>query len=298
MLYATTMKTIEFNVNGQTISGISQGNVEGPILLCLHGWLDNAASFQPLMPYFSNYLADHHVIAIDWAGHGLSSHRSQDAHYHFLDWVYDLMCLFRSQHWQAVDIVAHSMGAMIASAFTSAFPEHVKSLTLIDSIGLLTSEPEGSTEQLRKGLLSRLTRDIKPKNKHASIESAVAARVSVSDLSTENAALIVNRGIEQTPSGFIWRSDHRLRAISPYRFTMAQAQQLISNINTAVQLLYGSKGMEMVTAGLQNFGPLFKNLTVQKLNGGHHVHMEQAEQCVKLIGEFIKQRQTKTVDVK
>ena len=286
MLNTSVMKAVTFNVNGQNICGVSNGNEQQPLLLCLHGWLDNAASFQPLIPYLSDY----HVIAIDWPGHGLSSHRSLDAHYHFLDWVYDLIALFRSQQWQEIDIVAHSMGAMVASAFAAAFPEHVKSLTLIDAIGILTSDAKESTAQLRKGLLSRLTRHAKPKNKHASIESAVAARVSVSDLKAKYAALIVERGIEQTDNGFIWRADSRLRATSPYRFTLAQAKQLITDITAPVQLVDGDKGKEMVTTGLACFGPLYQNLQVHKLLGGHHVHMEQAEQTAKLIAQLIEQK--------
>jgi len=277
--------TVEFDVNGRKISGISNGNEQGALLLCLHGWLDNAASFQPLMPYLSHY----HVIAIDWPGHGLSDHRSEDAHYHFLDWVYDLIALFRSQQWQAIDLLGHSMGGMVATAFAAAFPEHVKSLTLIDAIGLLTSAETTTTTQLRKGLLSRLSRGTKAKKYHTSLESAVEARVLVSDLSQENAALIVNRGIEETAAGFSWRSDSRLRTISTYRFTMAQAQQLVADINIPVQLLYGSKGMDMVTKGLKHFSPLFKNLQKHKLIGGHHVHMEQPEQAAMLLNTFIQQ---------
>jgi pimeloyl-ACP methyl ester carboxylesterase len=286
MATSDVFKPVGFDVNGRKISGISYGDEQGPLLLCLHGWLDNAASFQPLMPYLSNY----HVIAIDWPGHGLSDHRGADAHYHFLDWVYDMISLFRSQQWQAIDILGHSMGGMVASAFSAAFPEHVKSLTLIDCIGVLTSDEATTTKQLRKGLLSRLTRDNKAKKYHTNLNSAVAARVLVSDLSTDNARLIVERGIEQTKAGFIWRADIRLRSISPYRFSLAQAEQLVADINTPAQLLFGSKGMEMVTKGLKCFGPLFKNLQVHELSGGHHVHMEQAEQAAKLINDFIHQQ--------
>ncbi|MBA6329326.1 alpha/beta hydrolase [Colwellia sp. MB02u-6] len=286
MATSGVFKTVRFDVNGRKISGISFGDEQGPLLLCLHGWLDNAASFQPLMPYLSNY----HVIAIDWPGHGSSDHRGADAHYHFLDWVYDLISLFRSQQWQAIDIIGHSMGGMVASAFSAAFPEHVKSLTLIDSLGVLTSDAATTTKQLRKGLLSRLTRDNKAKKYHTSLNSAVAARMLVSDLSTDNARLIVKRGIEQTKDGFIWRADIRLRSTSPYRFTLAQAVQLVADISIPVQLLYGSKGMEMVTKGLKCFGPLLKNLQVHELSGGHHVHMEQAEQAAKQINAFIHQQ--------
>lgn len=286
MLNTTALKAVEFDVNGQKISGISNGNEQAPILLCLHGWLDNAASFQPLVPYLSNY----HVIAIDWPGHGLSDHRGPDAHYHFLDWVYDLINLFRSQQWQDIDIVGHSMGGMVATAFAAAFPEHVKSLTLIDSIGFLTAEADTTTKQLRKGLLSRLTQNFKTKKAHASIESAVEARVLVSDLNKANAALIVQRGIKQTDTGFTWRSDSRLRVMSAYRLSMAQAQQLVTDVTAPVQLLYGNKGMEMVATGLTHFEALFRRIEVHKLLGGHHVHMEQAKQTASRIIQFINQQ--------
>lgn len=294
MLLPTDLKEIEFHIcskapdssttNGsKKIAALTNGNIKAPILLCLHGWLDNAASFEPLIPY----LADFHVIAIDWTGHGLSSHRSDDAHYHFIDWVYDLVALFESQQWKNINIVGHSMGGIISTAFSAAFPEYVKSLTLIDVLGFLTLSEEKTTEQLRKGMLSRLSLNDKKIKHHPNIKSAVTARTAVSDLTLEHATLIVNRGIKSTSEGYQWRSDHRLRAISPMRLSLAQAKQIITDITVPVQLLYGNKGMNMVSSGLKVFGELFKSLKTYELDGGHHVHMEQPEKLAKLIRDFI-----------
>ncbi|WP_085296933.1 alpha/beta fold hydrolase [Cognaticolwellia mytili] len=277
------IKEIAFNLGSKKIAALTNGNDQAPLLLCLHGWLDNAASFQPLMPY----LADYHVIAIDWPGHGFSSHRSEDAHYHFIDWIYDLVQLFKLQQWSNVNIVAHSMGGMIASAFVAAFPERVKSLSLIDSIGLLALNSEKTTTQLRKGMLSRLSRRDSSIRYHPSIASAIEARTLVSDLSEKNAQLIVNRGLEATELGYKWRSDSRLRSTSPYRFTLPQAQQIITDVKLPTQLLYGNKGMDMVTVGLKDFRKLFQSLEVHELVGGHHVHMEQPELMAKLIIKFV-----------
>ena len=81
------IQEIEYQIGSLAVRGISCGNKQDNIVLCLHGWLDNAASFVPLLPH----LANKHVIAIDLLGHGFSSHRSQDAHYHFIDWIDDLL---------------------------------------------------------------------------------------------------------------------------------------------------------------------------------------------------------------
>lgn len=290
-------KDIHYDLGDLSIAGITSGDQNAEVVLCLHGWLDNAASFTPLMPY----LPHRQVIAIDWAGHGFSSHRSTDAHYHFLDWVYDLLQLFEYNQWQAIDIVAHSMGGMIASAFAAAFPEKVKSLTLLDSIGFISAEAQQSTKQLRQGLQSRLKnstvslqkqsanrqRISKVKSAHQTLDSAVKARVSASDMAYEQAKIIVERGLHKNEKGYVWRADSRLRMTSPYRLTLAQAEQFIKDIACPVQLVHGLNGLDMVTSGIKHFGPMFQHFTCYELAGGHHVHMEQAEKTATLIADFI-----------
>jgi pimeloyl-ACP methyl ester carboxylesterase len=281
---------ISFNLGELTLTGLAFGDENDELVLCLHGWLDNAASFIPLLPF----LKGKRVIAIDWPGHGLSSHRSIDAHYHFIDYVYDLLLLWEKNNWQKVDIVAHSMGGMIASAFAAAFPDRVKSLTLLDSIGFISSEAKETTEHLRKGMLSRLknstqtsTSALKKKKIHQSLDSAINARVQVSDLTFQLARLLVERGSVEQDNGFIWRSDSRLRNTSPYRLTLGQAKQFIEDITIPVQLIYGNKGLSLVEAGLKEFAPLFQHFISHKLIGGHHVHMEEPEQASRYILEFI-----------
>ena len=299
MLIDNEIKEVNYMLETLSLQGLVCGSEEGEdnIVLCLHGWLDNAASFLPLMPYFQKMLPDKRVIAVDWPGHGNSSHKSLDAHYHFIDWVYDLLQLFELNQWQQVDIVAHSMGGMVASAFAAAFPEKIKSLTLIDSIGFISTEAEQTTKQLRDGMLSRFNNSTikeqrvgaKKKNFHPSIDSAIKARVNVSDLKYEQAKLLVERGITKEAQGYRWRSDARLRTTSPYRLTLKQAQQFIRDIKCPVQLIYGSEGLDMVSSGIKVFGALFNTFSNFELVGGHHVHMEKPEQTVELIKGFLDQ---------
>ena len=314
---AIHIEDVCFNLGHSSIHGIAYSakknisNNKEHIVLCLHGWLDNAASFLPLLPYMTagDLTNNKRIIAIDWNGHGLSSHRGDDAHYHFMDWVYDLLQLLEHNNWHSIDIVAHSMGGMVASAFAAAFPEKVKSLTLLDSIGFITTEADETTNQLRKGLLSRLkgsalssqntnvtnkqTADPfnasarKTKNLHPSIESAIKARVNVSDMHYQQARLIVERGLIKEGEGFTWRADSRLRNISPYRLTLKQAEQLMNDIQCPVQLIYGSKGLDMVSKGILHFGPMIESFTSHEIIGGHHAHMEKAQEVASLINTFL-----------
>ena len=297
MVTDNNMKSVNYSFENTSLQAVVSGNEDRKdnVVLCLHGWLDNAASFSPLIPYFQQGLPEKHIVAIDWPGHGHSIHRSLDAHYHFIDWVYDLLQLFELNNWQQVDIVAHSMGGMVASAFAAAFPEKVKSLTLIDSIGFINTIEKKTTKQLRDGMLSRFKgsrlniekKGTKKKNYYQSIDSAIKARVNFSDLSYELAKLIVERGIIKELKGYRWRSDERLRNISPYRLSLKQAQQLIFDIECPVQLIYATNGLDMVRSGMKDFKVLFKKITLVELVGGHHVHMEQPQRTAELIQHFI-----------
>ncbi len=294
MLAVNSVEEVNFTFDTMSLRGIACGSKEKKdnIVLCLHGWLDNAASFLPLMPYFQKNLVGKYIIAIDWPGHGNSSHKSIDAHYHFIDWVYDLLQLFELNQWQKVDIVAHSMGGMVASAFAAAFPEKVKSITLLDSIGFISTEAEQTTTQLRDGMLSRFKNNARQlsqqsKKYHSNAESAIKARVAVSDLKYEQAKVLVARGLLQEEKGFSWRTDSRLRNISPYRLTLKQAEQFTRDIKCPVQLIYASKSTDKLNTALSVYSPLFKHFTRIKLEGGHHVHMEKPEKVADLVKHFL-----------
>ena len=274
---------ISYQLSTLTLNGLTNTlKINDKPLLLLHGWLDNAASFLPLFPYFK----ENNVVAIDFAGHGLSSHRDLGAHYHFIDYVYDLLELFELNHWQDIAIVGHSMGGMVATAFAAAFPEKVSSLTLIDSIGFVTEPAQKTTANLRSGMLSRFKGLSKQKSVHHSLESAIEARMNVSDLAYEQAKLLVERGIKLTEKGYIWRSDSRLRTKSPLKLSTEQAKQLISDLKIPVQLICGDSGLSMVKEGIKAYKNSFKDLNIYSLDGGHHVHMEEPEKVAELINNF------------
>ncbi|MGL6010251.1 MAG: alpha/beta hydrolase, partial [Shewanella oncorhynchi] len=80
---------IEFVLPHITVAGRLWGAKDKPLLLALHGWLDNANSFEPL----TAHLLDYQVLAIDWPGHGFSAHRPGHYPLHWIDYLYDLDAL-------------------------------------------------------------------------------------------------------------------------------------------------------------------------------------------------------------
>jgi len=103
------MQDVSFTLQHMNIAGLAMGDPSKPMILALHGWLDNAASFIPLAPY----LTDYYVLALDLPGHGLSSHRPNGSHYHLMDFVYDLHELIEQQQWQDILLVGIRWGASL-----------------------------------------------------------------------------------------------------------------------------------------------------------------------------------------
>ncbi|MEO8000969.1 MAG: alpha/beta fold hydrolase, partial [Arenimonas sp.] len=73
------MQEISLKTARGIVTALQSGNPEGEKILCLHGWLDNAASFVPMMPMLEKY----NVVALDMAGHGGSQHRMPGYDYVF-----------------------------------------------------------------------------------------------------------------------------------------------------------------------------------------------------------------------
>ena len=78
---------IRLEIFGRTIAAKRWGNSGGPKFIALHGWLDNANTFDRLAPL----LPELNLVALDFAGHGYSDHRAPGAHYHQIDDVQDVI---------------------------------------------------------------------------------------------------------------------------------------------------------------------------------------------------------------
>jgi pimeloyl-ACP methyl ester carboxylesterase len=277
------MKNIEFQLPHLKLAGFTNGLVGKPPLLALHGWLDNAGSFELMMPYWN----DHHVVAIDLPGHGLSPKRSIDAHYHFVDWAYDVFELIEHLHWSSVSIVGHSMGGMIGTMVASALPEQINRLILIDSLGFITTAPENARDQLREALFSRRKISTKSKGYFSTHQQAVAARVLAGGVTEAEALVLAKRGLQTNGEGFSWRSDGRLRTASALRLSIDQALSFIQKIECPVLMVAGRQGANMVKQNQSLYQPHFADIRCLEMDGGHHCHMTYPKTAARLVSDFL-----------
>lgn len=281
----TAPVSVEFQLpSGLRLAGWHAGAAlpQQPVL-CLHGWLDNANSFLPL----ANALPELPLLALDLAGHGHSSHRSADAHYYLFDYVADIATLCRQQGWQQLMIIGHSMGGMIATVLAASFPELVSKLVLIDSLGLMTTAAEDTASQLRKAIISRGQSHQKQKPQYRTLAEAAAARQQQSDFDLVSAMLLTERGCEPTAAGFSWRADLKLREVSAFRLSEAQARAVICNLQCPVLALMSAQSPAEIRQAIQHFKADYPRLELVQCPGGHHLHMTDAVFCANQIRRFV-----------
>ena len=114
-------------------------------VLCLHGWLDNANSFDPL----AQAVSKHQLIALDFPGHGYSDHLKIPNVYHLVDYVKYVMAFADHFGWKKFSLIGHSLGGAVAIMVAASFPDRIQSLSLVDSIGSLVAEPSDISMKIR-----------------------------------------------------------------------------------------------------------------------------------------------------
>lgn len=100
---------MQFNLHDYRLGAIEvsdQSSTE--TVLFLHGWLDNAASFEPLIDEMAKLNSSLRYIALDLPGHGHSTH-AKSGFYPFHDYL-DVLSQVIAELKTPVHLVGHSMG--------------------------------------------------------------------------------------------------------------------------------------------------------------------------------------------
>ena len=274
----------------------------------LHGWLDNCRSFWKLAPDLvvgggTKNCCGVEIVAMDFPGHGQSSHKSLDGPSVVLaEGAYYVGEVLHQLKWNDNDdndnktttttttIVGHSMGSAVAMLYTAAFPEQVDNLVLLEGIGPLPRHEQDVHRHVRAHVEKRLSQNRQSRNRnrlYPSLHDAVQRRIQSArnapghqDLSYEAAHEIVKRGtihVNNKSDAVRFRHDSRLLWPSLLYTTHAQAsaiQKAVAGVRTCLVVakengwpLFPHQDEEALLANLQprHFA---------KLEGSHHFHAD------------------------
>lgn len=255
-------------------------------LILLHGWLDNANSFDPILPHLS-YPGE--IIAIDLPGHGLSDHRPKGTSYHFWDSAVDIGDALHSLGQPQFLLMGHSLGGGITSVVSAFFPELIKAAVFIEALGPFTSEPKELVPNFQQFMKSREEMETKRKPIYPDTATAISARMTVGGISRPAVEKLCERGLMPVDGGVTWRSDPRLRLPSILRLTEAHVLGYLCEIKCRVLLVRGAEGGLTNEKILPGRRAAVKSLKEVTISGGHHLHMDNPEKVAEPIVNFLNQ---------
>ncbi|HEX5693664.1 MAG TPA: alpha/beta fold hydrolase, partial [Arenimonas sp.] len=227
------MQDIELATARGPLAALRGGDARGPKLLCLHGWLDNAASFLPLAPFLDGF----DWVALDLPGHGASAHRAPGYDYAFADWLHDVLDALDALDWPAANLLGHSMGGAIACTLAAAAPARVQRLALVEALGPVAGDPAKAGERLREAVAARRGKPARDPRVMPDVDTAVAARLLATRMTPAAARLIVERNLRQVPGGYAWRSDPRLTWPGHVRMDEATIEAMLRAIQAPVRVV-------------------------------------------------------------
>lgn len=285
-----TRQMTEFSLETRLgrFTGLAAREPGSPRLLCLHGWLDNAASFLPLAPLLEGL----DVVALDLAGHGHSDPRPQRSQYHLIDNLWDLDAVLDALEWESCHLLGHSMGAAIAGFYAASAPSRVERMVLLDGIGPPASTPDQAVKRLRKSRISVLKHP-RPVRAYDDVESAVQARLAASDLSPSAARLLCERALHRRDRQLQWRTDARLKWTTPVLLEESQVLVMLSAIEAPTLSILAEPRAEWLSAetAQKRFDAL-QDCRHISLPGHHHLHMETPEAVAGPVRSFLLYSET------
>lgn len=272
-------------------SGKLWGQASSQPVLMLHGLQDNCGSFDKLI---SMLAGDYLILAIDFPGHGLSSHFPTGLPTDLLNFVVATKFVIDEIKWRRFLIMGHSLGGLVAMHFSSCFPELIEKLINIDSI---FPRPFVNDEELLYPIrmwmenvmnLERLLQ--KRRQPVYTYEEALKKLVRRDSSLTEDAGTILTkRSLEKTEDGFVFRMDQRLKIDLFPSATTASMIDTLEHLRFPVLFIFSTerhvpyknlfKDIYAVMAKKPNF-------KIEVVEGTHEVVQNDPEKLVKLIDEF------------
>lgn len=258
------------------------GPADGRPVLALHGWLDNAATYIPL----AQHLTGVRLAALDLPGHGHSGHRSPGMHYHFVDYISDVVAAADALGWERFTLLGHSLGAAVASITAAVIPERIDKLAVIEGLGPLTSPPEKGAQALHHSIQQMNRLEEKRLPVYSDVAKATLARHTAGGLTFESAKLLSERGSKPVGGGVTWRSDPRLRIRSPSYLTEEQVHAYLRNIEAPTQLVLAKDGHLINRESMTKRYECVRQLEVVELDGNHHLHLDDPQPTAASLNRF------------
>ena len=278
-----TGEDLSIEVPGLTLAARRWGRQGGRPFIALHGWLDNANTWNRLAPM----LPELDIVALDFAGHGHSQHRAPGVHYTSLFDIQDVIAAADALGFERFGLIGHSMGGAVTSELSGLFPERVTEAVCIDGFVHHQGNASDGNDRNRAAIEQMLVAASKQPPVYPSLEAMAERVTQATDQSLDAASELVARGHRFVDGGCTWRTDPRIRFATPLRITARQIDDLMSRVQAPTLLIIATEGDRWYRPGVERRAEHHPQLTQLELPGPHHLHLEPT--CVDDVATAVRQ---------
>lgn len=273
----------------------------------MHGWQDNAGSFDRLIPLLPKHLS---YLALDLPGHGLSSRLPAGIIYSSIQELYTINYIIRQYFkWDQVSILAHSLGAVTAFMYAATFPDRVDMIIALDTLkpAILNAK---FVQRFLRGLNEILEADLRnqqglepPSYDYEELVEKLYLQTYMA-VSREAAPFLLERGSKRSsvhPNKYYFSRDRRLKVFHLTMVTHEICLTMAKSIRCPYLFIKSqespyeeNKQYLRETIELMQKNPKFEYVEVK---GAHYVHLTHPERISGNVIDFLnKYRPIKIVN--
>ncbi|KAI5716940.1 hypothetical protein M8J76_014924 [Diaphorina citri] len=277
------------------VCGKLWGSKENQPILAIHGWLDNAGTFDHLLPFITDRVS---VLCIDLPGHGLSSHYPKGFQYDcMMDNVLVLRRIMGHYGWKRISLMGHSMGCNVSFVFTALYPDEVDLIIALDSVAPIAYNTDAKFADFQGDTILKFLRyDAIPPNPgpHGSLKELqdICIDAHKGSLTEESAKTLLIRGASRVRDD-VYKFNRDLRLMSgfihPPSFELIQvyATRIKCNYLNIRAEFFTDERLEKYDLILDIIRKSARNFKFVQETGPHHVHMNEPQRIAVTINQFL-----------
>ncbi|KAJ9591690.1 hypothetical protein L9F63_001777, partial [Diploptera punctata] len=296
LLMSKKPEEIKIPVPWGHLSGKWWGPKDKQPWLAIHGWQDNAGTFDTLAPLLAPHIA---LFCVELPGHGLASHYPK-GHFYYIHWdgLIVIRQIVKYYKWKKVSIIGHSLGGSLAFLYAASYPEETDAIICLDvaSPAFLDNSTivDITGRSIDKFLkYENLTEKEVPYYPYEEMLE-IMMQGHGGSLTLESGELMMKRGARWDPKTnyYLFTRDVRLLSLTAF-ISQDVALEYASRITCKVlniKAIPGSKYRrdDLYHEILDKIKENAKVLKFYEIEGTHHVHMNDPKSIVPYIIDFLK----------
>lgn len=206
-----------------------------PAVLCVHGVQDNCDTFVTLLPSLPE---DYYYVCVDLPGHGHSAHFPAHVPLEFTNYLASIKWVIDHFGWPELAYLGHSFGGQLGSWLAGVYPERVRCLIVLDTMGPGSVDVADTLTTVRGRIdnaqsLHRWQSGRRPPayTFAEAVDKMMAGRPS--RLTDKSARILAGRAlvrVDDDDDKYTFASDQRLKLAFHPLMTFDQQKQILSGV--------------------------------------------------------------------